>query len=57
MSLVRIGPQSKPPQAPQGVVAAEGQVDHYVVVDGYKRIAALEKLGEETRKGFFGIRP
>ena len=39
-------------------MVAEGQADHYVVVDGYKRIAALEKLGgEETRKGFFDIRP
>jgi hypothetical protein len=28
-------------QAPIVVVAAEGQPDRYVVIDGYKRIAAL----------------
>jgi ParB/RepB/Spo0J family partition protein len=30
------------------VVAAEGQTDRYVVIDGYKRIAALEQLGRDT---------
>jgi ParB/RepB/Spo0J family partition protein len=30
------------------VVAAEGQVDRYVVIDGYKRITALEQLGRDT---------
>jgi ParB-like chromosome segregation protein Spo0J len=32
-------------QTPVVVVAAEGQADRYVVIDGYKRIAALEQLG------------
>jgi ParB/RepB/Spo0J family partition protein len=35
-------------QAPIVVVAAEGQADRYVVIDGYKRIAALEQLGRDT---------
>src|SRR6476661_10352060 len=35
-------------QSPIGVVAAEGQMDRYVVIDGYKRIAALEQLGRDT---------
>ena len=35
-------------QVPIVVVAAEGQVDRYVVIDGYKRIAALEQLGRDT---------
>jgi len=35
-------------QTPIVVVAAEGQADHYVVIDGYKRIAALEQLGRDT---------
>lgn len=35
-------------QTPIVVVAAEGQADRYVVVDGYKRIAALEQLGRDT---------
>jgi len=30
------------------VVVAEGQADRYVVIDGYKRIAALEQLGRDT---------
>jgi ParB-like chromosome segregation protein Spo0J len=34
-------------QTPIVVVAAEGQ-DRYVVIDGYKRIAALEQLGRDT---------
>jgi ParB family transcriptional regulator, chromosome partitioning protein len=29
-------------------VAVEGQADRYVVIDGYKRIAALEQLGRDT---------
>ena len=32
-------------QMPIVVVAAESQADRYVVIDGYKRIAALEQLG------------
>src|SRR5271165_7084733 len=35
-------------QTPIVVVAAEGQPDRYVVIDGYKRIAALEKMGQDT---------
>src|ERR1700736_4777463 len=35
-------------QTPLVVVAAEGQADRYVVIDGYKRIAALEQLGRDT---------
>ena len=30
------------------VVAAEGQADRYVVIDGYKRLVALEQLGRDT---------
>jgi ParB family transcriptional regulator, chromosome partitioning protein len=35
-------------QTPIVVVAAEGQADRYIVIDGYKRIAALEQLGRDT---------
>jgi len=35
-------------QTPIVVVAAEGQVGRYVVIDGYKRIVALEQLGRDT---------
>jgi ParB family chromosome partitioning protein len=42
-SLVEVGQQT-----PIVVVAAEGQTDRYVVIDGYKRIAALEQLGRDT---------
>ena len=35
-------------QTPIVVVAAEDQVDRYVVIDGYKRIAALEQLGRDS---------
>jgi ParB family chromosome partitioning protein len=35
-------------QTPIVVVAAEGQPDHYVVIDGYKRIGALAQLGRDT---------
>jgi len=35
-------------QTPIVVVAAEGQPDRYVVIDGYKRVAALEQLGRDT---------
>jgi ParB family transcriptional regulator, chromosome partitioning protein len=35
-------------QTPIVVVAAEGPADRYVVIDGYKRIAALEQLGRDT---------
>jgi ParB-like chromosome segregation protein Spo0J len=34
-------------QMPIVVVAAEDQADRYVVIDGYKRIAALEQLGRD----------
>ena len=36
-------------QTPIVVVAAEGQGDHYVVIDGYKRIAALERVQDRER--------
>src|SRR6202166_3015367 len=35
-------------QTPIVVVAAGGHPDRYVVIDGYKRIAALEQLGRDT---------
>jgi ParB family chromosome partitioning protein len=35
-------------QTPIVVVAAEGLANRYVVIDGYKRIAALEQLGRDT---------
>jgi len=35
-------------QVPIVVVAVEGQTDRYVVIDGYKRIAALQQLGRDT---------
>jgi ParB family chromosome partitioning protein len=35
-------------QTPIVVVAVEGQVDRYVVIDGYKRLAALQQLGRDT---------
>jgi len=35
-------------QTPIVVVAAEGQADRYVVIDGYKRIGALAQLGRDT---------
>jgi ParB family transcriptional regulator, chromosome partitioning protein len=35
-------------QTPIVVVAVEGQADRYVVIDGYKRIAALQQLGRDT---------
>jgi ParB/RepB/Spo0J family partition protein len=35
-------------QTPIVVVAAEGQMDRYVVIDGYKRVAALGQLGRDT---------
>ena len=35
-------------QTPIVVVTAEGQADRYVVIDGYKRIAALEQLGRDA---------
>jgi ParB/RepB/Spo0J family partition protein len=42
-SLAEVGQQ-----APIVVVEAEGQADRYVVIDGYKRIAAMEQLGRDT---------
>jgi ParB/RepB/Spo0J family partition protein len=41
-SLAEVGQQT-----PIVVVAAEGQAERYVVIDGYKRIAALEQLGRD----------
>jgi ParB family chromosome partitioning protein len=41
-SLAEVGQQT-----PIVVVAAEGPADRYVVIDGYKRIAALEQLGRD----------
>jgi ParB family transcriptional regulator, chromosome partitioning protein len=35
-------------QTPIVVVAVEGAAERYVVIDGYKRIAALEQLGRDT---------
>jgi ParB/RepB/Spo0J family partition protein len=35
-------------QVPIVVVAVEGQAERYVVIDGYKRIAALQQLGRDT---------
>jgi len=35
-------------QMPIVVVAVEGQADRYVVIDGYKRLVALEQLGRDT---------
>ena len=35
-------------QTPIVVVAVEGEADRYVVIDGYKRISALEQLGRDT---------
>jgi len=35
-------------QTPIVVIAAAGQPDHYLVIDGYKRIAALQQLGRDT---------
>src|SRR5580700_1445547 len=35
-------------QTPIVVVPAEGQADRYVVIDGYKRIAALAQLSRDT---------
>jgi len=40
-------------QTPIVVVAAEGPADRYVVIDGYKRIAALEQLGRDTVEAVF----
>jgi ParB/RepB/Spo0J family partition protein len=42
-SLAEVGQQT-----PIVVVAVEGQADRYVVIDGYKRIAAIEQLGRDT---------
>src|SRR6266568_2626732 len=35
-------------QTPIVVVAVSGTPDGYLVIDGYKRIAALEQLGRDT---------
>src|SRR5215475_10464791 len=35
-------------QAPIVVIAAEDQAGRYIVIDGYKRIAALKQLGRDT---------
>jgi len=41
-SLAEVGQQT-----PIVVVAAEGEANRYVVIDGYKRIVALEQLGRD----------
>ena len=35
-------------QVPIVVVVAEGEADRYVIIDGFKRIAALQQLGKDT---------
>jgi ParB family transcriptional regulator, chromosome partitioning protein len=42
-SLAEVGQQT-----PIVVVAAEGHADRYVIIDGYKRITALQQLGRDT---------
>jgi ParB family chromosome partitioning protein len=42
-SLAEVGQQT-----PIVVMTVEGQAERYVVIDGYKRIAALEQLGRDT---------
>jgi ParB family transcriptional regulator, chromosome partitioning protein len=42
-SLAEVGQQT-----PIVVVAAEGQAERYLVIDGYKRLAALQQLGRDT---------
>jgi len=42
-SLAEVGQQT-----PIVVVAAEGQADRYLVIDGYKRLTALQQLGRDT---------
>jgi len=42
-SLAEVGQQT-----PIVVVAVEGQPDRYLVIDGYKRLAALQLLGRDT---------
>jgi ParB/RepB/Spo0J family partition protein len=42
-SLAEVGQQT-----PIIVVAVAGQVDRYVVIDGYKRLAVLQQLGRDT---------
>jgi ParB family transcriptional regulator, chromosome partitioning protein len=42
-SLAEVGQQT-----PIVVVAAAGESDRYLVIDGYKRIAALQQLGRDT---------
>lgn len=42
-SLAEVGQQT-----PIVVVAVEGQSDRYLVIDGYKRLAALQLLGRDT---------
>jgi ParB-like chromosome segregation protein Spo0J len=41
-------------QTPIVVVAAEDQADRYIVIDGYKRIAALEQFGRDTVEAWSG---
>ena len=42
-SLAEVGQQT-----PIVVVAVEGRPDRYLVIDGYKRLAALQQLGRDT---------
>jgi hypothetical protein len=37
-------------QTPIVVVRGENQPDRYLVIDGYRRIAALQQLGQDTGK-------
>ena len=42
-SLAEVGQQ-----VPIVVVAAQGQADRFAVIDGFKRLAALQQLGRDT---------
>ena len=48
-SLAEVGQQT-----PIVVVVVEGPADRYVVIDGYKRIAALEQLAGTRWKPWYG---
>jgi ParB family chromosome partitioning protein len=41
-------------QTPTVVVAAAGQPDRYLVIEGYKRVAALQQLGRALWKQWSG---
>jgi ParB-like chromosome segregation protein Spo0J len=42
-------------QTPIVVVAAEGQADRYVVIDGYNRIAAWSSWAGTPSKWWYGL--